>query len=232
MIFPVNFSLIKWQCVTDSLSVNSRLRNIWKLQTRSKNRKPTAITLPREKNRCAAASWQQKGERSRGLTLCFCGNASREPWAHVFSACSSERAQGSRRPWSVCHASAWLAQTGSFKTLWLHCWGMNSTRGSRKSKLKFCHQKRAHVSRMRASIERKVLAPHSKTVLAKLQQNQVREILHFLAKLEHHWVFKVHFIAFYSCNWREFVGSQRFVWMMCLETQTVISFSLYFYVVF
>lgn len=42
--------------------------------------------------------------------------------------------------------------------------------------------------------ERKVLAPHFKTVLAKLQQNQFREILNFFAKLEHHWRFKVHFI--------------------------------------
>lgn len=61
--------------------------------------------------------------------------------------------------------------------------------------------------------ERKVLAPHFKTVLAKLQQNQFREILNFLPN----WNITEGLKYILFLHWREFVGSQRFIWMS-LET--------------
>lgn len=116
----------------------------------------------------------------RALAAFLWESEPRALWAHVFTACSSERAQGSRRPWRACHASAWLAQTASFKTLWLHCWGMNFTRvhqslnWSSATKYELTSHEREPASRER---ERKALAPQAKAVFAKLQQNQVREIL-------------------------------------------------------
>ncbi len=86
-------------------TTNSQQKQKTHRNNSSKGKKQMCLPRPDSRKVSVAEVWR----------CVFCGNASREPWAHVFSACSSERAQGSRRPWSVCHASAWLAQTGSFK---------------------------------------------------------------------------------------------------------------------
>lgn len=113
-------------------------------------------------------------QRSESFSFSFWESKPRAGWAHVFTSCSTERAEGSRRPRCVCHSSAWLAETCSFKTLWLHCWGMNFALGLRKSKVKFCHQIRAHVSWLGAGIKREGESKKCWLYLKLLNYNKIK----------------------------------------------------------